>query len=185
MVPGMFSGGNSSRPGTRTTPRSISFSEPPPSRITLSGLMSRWMMPARCSAATARASVIAILRPSSNPSAGAARQPRFQKLALIERHDRVEAGLAPRRQLDDAPDPGVVHAGADPGLADERRVVGLDAGDLGLGKFQGDIAALDLVLRGEQPAVAAVGDQRPQAESVDRLAAQAAPGSPAIAGSRR
>jgi len=41
VVPGVASGGKSSSPGKRTTPRSSSFSEPPPSSITLSGLMSR------------------------------------------------------------------------------------------------------------------------------------------------
>ena len=41
--------------------------QPPASSITLSGLMSRWMMPARCSAAAACASRIAMLRPSSRP----------------------------------------------------------------------------------------------------------------------
>ena len=51
----MASGGSSSSPGMRTTPRSISFRDRALSRITLSGLMSRWMMPARWSAAAARA----------------------------------------------------------------------------------------------------------------------------------
>ena len=69
-VPGISWEGKSSNPGTRTTPRSSSFSDPPPSSMTLSGLMSRWMTPARCSAAAPLASPIAILRPSSRPSNG-------------------------------------------------------------------------------------------------------------------
>src|SRR5271169_5950352 len=75
-----------------------------------------------------------------------ARKPRLQKLALIERHDRVQASLAPWRQLDDAPDPGIVHPGADPSLADERRTLRVDAGDLGLGELQGYGTTFDLVL---------------------------------------
>ena len=100
-----------------------------------------------------------------------ARKPRLQKFSLIERHDRVQAGLASGRQLDDAPDRGIVHPSADPSLADESRAVGVDAGDLGLGELQGNDAALDFVLRAEQPRIAAIGDQRLQDKSIDRLAA--------------
>ncbi len=157
-------------PDTRTTPRSISLSDPSLSRMMLSGLISRWMMPARCSAAAPRASLIVILRPSSRPTSGTAREPRRQQFALIERHDGVETGLPPRRQFDDPADPGAVHARADPGLADEGRVIGGDRGDLRLGKFQRHLAALDFVDRAEQTGVAAVGHQHLEHETVDRLA---------------
>ena len=100
----------------------------------------------------------------------AAREPRLQQLALIERHDRVETGLPPRRQLDDAADPGTVHARADPRLAHEGGVVGGDGRDLGLGKLQHHLAAFDLVDRAEQAAVAAVGHQHLEHEAIDRLA---------------
>ncbi len=55
-----------------------------------------------------------------------ARQSRLQKFALVERHDRVKAGLPPGRQFDDAADPGAMHARAHPGLAGERRTIVAD-----------------------------------------------------------
>ncbi len=50
---------------------------------------------------------------------GAAGQSRLQKLALIERHDRVQTALPPTRQLYDSPEPRAVHARSHPRLAQE------------------------------------------------------------------
>ena len=65
--------------------------------------------------------------------------------------------------------PWAVHPRADPRLADERRVMGRHGSDLGLGKLQCDLAALDLVHGGEKAAVPALGEQRLQEVAVDRL----------------
>ena len=110
--------------------------------------------------------VAALLQTDHRP----ARQPRRQQLALVKRHHRVEAGLPPGRQFDDAADPRTVDARADPRLADEGCMVGGDRRDLRFGKFQYHLAAFDLVDRAEQAAVAAVGHQHLQQKAVDRLA---------------
>ncbi len=114
-----------------------------------------------------------------------AREPRFQKLALIKRHHRVETGLPSGRQLDDAPNRGVVHPRADPGLARERRAVGLEAGELRLGKLQGDRAALDLVFGART--VAYIGRRRSAPSTRSRRSSRrpAAPAPPAAAAWRR
>ena len=147
--------------------------------------MSRWMMPARCSAASAARQldrdIASFLQAQRRPT----RQPRLEKLALVERHDRVEAGLPPRRQFDDAADPGAVHARAHPGLAHERRTIGGDGRDLGLRKFQHHLAALDLVRRAEQAGVSSVGHQHLEHESRRPSRRQTAPGSAAVARSQR
>ena len=64
-----------------------------------------------------------------------------------------------------------MHPSADPSLANECRTVGVETGDFRLGELQGNDAALDVVLRAEQPRIAAIGDQRRQDKSIDRFAA--------------
>ena len=99
---------------------------PADSRITLSGLMSRWMMPARCSAARRARQLDRDVAAFLESDRRAAREPGLQQFALVERHRRIEAGLPSRRQFDDVADPRAVHARADPCLADERRAIGRD-----------------------------------------------------------
>jgi hypothetical protein len=57
-----------------------------------------------------------------------------------------------------------------PRLANECRAVGGHRGDLRLGKFQYDFAALDLVNRTEQARISAVGYEHFEDEAIDRLA---------------
>ena len=96
--------------------------------------------------------------------------PRLQQFPGVERHDGVKAGLPLRRQLDHMRDPGTGHPRADPCLANEGGVEGGDRGDLRFGEFQHHRAAIHLVNRTEQAAVAAVGHQNVQHESVHRVA---------------
>jgi hypothetical protein len=135
--------------------------------MTLSGLMSRWMMPARCSAARQLDRDIAsFLQAQQRPT----RQSRLEKFALVERHDRVKAGLPPGRQFDDAADPGAVHVRAHPGLARERHTIDGHGRDLGLRKFQHHLATLDLVHCAEQAGVSSVGHQHFEQKAIDRFA---------------
>ena len=111
----------------------------------------------------------------------AACKARLQKLALIERHDGVEAGLPPGRQLEDLRHPRTVHMRPDPRLAHERRMMGCDRGDLRLRELKRRLAALDFVHGAENAAVPPVGDERFERKAVDRLADRPASGSAAIA----
>ncbi len=100
----------------------------------------------------------------------APRDPRLKKLALVERHRRIEAALPSRRQFEDLRHPRTVHVRADPCFAHERRMMGRDRRHLRLREFERRVAALDLVPRGENPAVAAVRDERVKRKAVDGLA---------------
>src|SRR6185437_7150009 len=98
--------------------------------------------------------------------------PSFQEFALIERHHRVETGLSPGWLLDDVAEPGATHARADPRLADEGSPIAFNGRHKRFREFQRHLAALDLVERAEQAAVASVGQQHLEHEAVDRLAAE-------------
>ena len=71
----------------------------------------------------------------------AAYKARLQKLALVERHHGVEAGLAPGRQLQDLRHPRTVHMRPDPRLAHEPGVMGGDRGDLSFRELERRLAA--------------------------------------------
>ena len=136
----------------------------------MSGLMSRWMMPARCRVAD-RARQL-----GRDPDAFGERelrraiQPLLQRFAFIKRHHRIEPGLPFGRQFDDLADPQASHARRDPGLADEGKAIGALAGHARMRKLQHELAALPLVDRLEQPAVASVRQHFVEREIVDDVA---------------
>ncbi len=94
-------------------------------------------------------------------------QPLFQRLAFVKRHHRIEAGLPVGGQFDDFSDPQASHASRDPCLANEGEAIGALAGDARVRKLQHELAALPLVDRLEQPAVAAVRQYFAERELVD------------------
>ena len=130
--------------------------------------MSRWMIPARCRATTARAIRVASWAPSSRPTRRLAVQALFQRLAVVEWHHRIEPGLALGRLLDHLPDPRAAHAAGDEGLVDEGAAIGLVLGDARLRKLDHDLRAVAQILGPRQPAVAPVGEQRVDAVIVDQ-----------------
>ncbi len=95
-------------------------------------------------------------------------EPLLQRLALVERHHRIEPGLPLRGQFDDLADPQAAHPRRDPGLADEGEAIGAFAGDARMRKLQHDFAAVRPVGRLEQAAVAAVRQDVAEHEIVDR-----------------
>ena len=97
-------------------------------------------------------------------------KPPFQRFALVERHDRVEAGLTLGRHLDHFADPRVMDARRHPGLAHEGEMVRLLRRDGGLGELDDDVSvAVRRIDRLEQPAVAPFGQDAVQPETIDRL----------------
>ena len=94
----------------------------------------------------------------------------LERFALVERHHRIEPGLAPGGNLDDLADPQAAHARRHPGLAHEGETVGTFAGDARMRKFQHQLAVLPLVGGDEQPAVAAVRQHLLEHEIIDGVA---------------
>jgi hypothetical protein len=99
-----------------------------------------------------------------------AAQTRFKRRALIERHHRVEAGLAIGCELDHRSHQQILQPCRHPGFAQEGEAIGGCARHGGLGKFDRDGSAVHRVDRLEQPAIMPVREQGRQFESVNHSA---------------
>src|SRR5580698_2306799 len=95
---------------------------------------------------------------------------RFQKLALIKRHDRIKTGLPSLWQFDDATQPRTADPRANPCFAQERLVVGSHLGNSGLGELEYHVTPLDLIEGREQTRISAFRYQRFEHKTIDGLA---------------
>ena len=130
------------------------------------------MMPARCRVPTARASLVAMPMPSGQRQLRGARQTLLQRLAFVERHDRIQPRLPFDRQFDDLSDPQATHPRRNPRFADEGEAIRAFAGHARMRKLQHDLAAMPPVGRLEKAAVAAVREHVAKDEIVDDVAAR-------------
>ena len=116
----------------RAMPKSSTFTRSSASTITLPGLMSRWMMPARCARPPARLPPARRFRPPRRPAAGGvvAGAARGSLPGRALHHDEASVAVAPAVVHGD--DVGVVQRGRRPCLAlepgNEHRVLGAFGG---------------------------------------------------------
>ncbi len=150
----------------------MSFSPPSDSSMMFSGLISRWMMPARCSAATALVSLSAICESGRERHRRQTTQPLLQCLALVVRQHSIEAAASFGGRFQRLGDERAAHMTRDPHLAQQRRAQQRIESRTRLRKLQHDFAIRLAIARAEHAHVLPVGQHLAELVVVDHRAAR-------------
>ncbi len=149
----------------------MSFSPPSGSSMMFSGLMSRWMMPARCSAASALRELDGDGESGRERNLRPAQQAPFERLAFVERQHAVQAAAPLGGRLQRFGDERTAHVRGDPHLAQQRRAQQCIEAGPRLRKLEHHFAAAPRVARAEHAHVLAIGEHLAELVVVDDVAA--------------